>query len=64
MYPTNPKWTAETAQALALAGDPLRAATAARRALELDEINRAAGHVDRYLPDDLLTDVQRIAAAK
>jgi hypothetical protein len=64
LYPTNPRWTAETAQALALAGDSPKAATVARRALELDEINRAAGHVDRYLPDDLLTDVKRIAAAK
>ncbi|MDA0809431.1 MAG: O-antigen ligase family protein [Planctomycetota bacterium] len=64
MYPTNPGWTAETAQALALAGDSTEAATVARRALELDEINRAAGHVDRYLPDNSLTDVKRIAAAK
>ncbi len=64
IYPTNPGWTAETAQALALAGDSTEAATVARRALELDEINRVAGHVDRYLPDDLLTDVKRIAAAK
>jgi O-antigen ligase len=60
MYPTHPTWTAETAQALALAGDSPNAATMARHALELDEINHGAGHVDRYLPDDLLTEVKRI----
>ena len=64
MYPTHPKWTAETAQALALADDSLRAASKARRALELDEINRGAGHVDRYLPDELLEAVTEIAARK
>lgn len=58
MYPTHPTWTAETAQALALAGDSSKAATMARRALELDEINRTAGHVDRYLPDDLLAAIK------
>ena len=63
-YPTNPTWTAETAQALALAGDSQEAATMARRALELEKINRDAGHVDRYLPDELLTDIKRIAAEK
>lgn len=61
MYPTHPTWTAETAQALALAGDSPKAATMASRALELDEINRGAGHVDRYLPDDLQTEVKQIA---
>ena len=64
MYPTHPTWTAETAQALALSGDSSKAATMARRALKLDEINRAAGHVDRYIPDDLLTEVKRIAEAE
>jgi len=63
-YPTQPTWTAETAQALALAGDSPKAAATARRALELDKINRGAGHVDRFLPDDLLTEVKRIAAAE
>jgi len=63
-YPTHPTWTAETAQALALDGDSTKAATTARRALKLDEINRGAGHVDRYLPDDLLTEVKRIADAE
>ncbi|MFT4558985.1 MAG: O-antigen ligase [Planctomycetaceae bacterium] len=63
-YPTHPTWTAETAQALTLAGDAPNAAATARRALELDEINRGAGHVDRYLPDDLLTEVKRIADAE
>ncbi len=61
MYPTNPLWTAETSQALALAGTSDEASRLARRALELDEINRAAGHVDRYLPDELLSDMKRLA---
>ncbi len=63
-YPTHPTWTAETAQALALAGDSPKAAATARHALELDKINRGAGHVDRYLPDELLAEVKRIAAEK
>ena len=61
MYPTQPTWTAETAQALELAGDLDKAAELARRAIELDGINREAGHVDRYLVDDLLTEVKRLA---
>lgn len=61
MYPTNPLWTAETAQALTLAGTSDEASRLARRALELDEINRAAGHVDRYLPDELLSDMEQLA---
>lgn len=61
MYPTNPTWAAETAQALALVGKSTKAAEMAHRALKLDDINRGAGHVDRYLPDELLADVKRIA---
>lgn len=60
-YPTHPTWTAETAQALALAGDSPKAAATARHALELDKINRGAGHADRYLSDELLGEVKRIA---
>lgn len=60
-YPTNPTWTAETAQALALAGNSTQAATMAQQALKLDKINRAAGHVDRYLPDELLTEIEQLA---
>jgi O-antigen ligase len=61
MYPTQPTWTAETVQALELAGESSKAAELARRALELEKINRAAGHVDRYLADDLLIEVKRLA---
>ena len=61
MYPTNPMWTAETSQALALSGKSEEASKLARRALELDEINRRAGHVDRYLPDELLSEMKRLA---
>lgn len=64
MYPTNPTWTAETAQALALAGEASKASEMARRAIKLDDINRAAGHVDRYLSDELLADVNRISIAE
>lgn len=61
MYSTNPMWTAETSLALALAGKSEEASKLARRALELDEINRRAGHVDRYLPDELLSEMTRLA---
>ncbi len=61
MYPTNPMWTAETSQALALAGKSAEASRLARRALELDEINRGAGHVDRYLPEELLLEMKQLA---
>lgn len=61
MYPTNPMWTAETSQALALAGKSEEASRLAQRVLELDEINRGAGHVDRYLPDELLSEMKRLA---
>lgn len=64
MYPTHPTWTAETAQAFALAGEPDKAAETASRALVLDGLNRNAGHVDRYLPDELLVEVKRIANSK
>ncbi|MGZ0173136.1 MAG: O-antigen ligase family protein [Planctomycetales bacterium] len=60
MYPTNPTWTAETAQALAMAGESDKASEMAHRAFKLDEINRGAGHSDRYLSDELLADVRRM----
>ena len=63
MYPTQPAWTADTAQALALSGEADEAAALARRALEFDEINRAAGHADRYLPDERLAEIKRLADA-
>ncbi len=60
MYPTQPTWTAEAAQAFSLAGKQIEAAKVADRALYLDELNRSAGHVDRYLPDKLLAEVKRL----
>ena len=64
MYPTHPTWTAETAQAFELAGQSGKAAETAGRALELDGLNRNAGHEDRYLPEELLAEVKRIASSE
>ena len=50
-YPTQPLWNAEYAMALQVSRRTDDARKAARRALELDELNRAAGHLDRYLPE-------------
>lgn len=61
MYPTHPAWNAELAQALLLAGETAEAADVAQQALELDRLNRAAGHSDRYLPEEQLNEIRRIA---
>jgi len=60
-YPTHPRWNAEYALTLADAGLPERAQRAARKTLELDSINRNAGHLDRFLPDSILTTVRELA---
>lgn len=63
MYPTHPAWNAELAQALVMAGETAEAADVAQQALELDRLNRAAGHSDRYLPEEQLNEIRRIAEA-
>ncbi len=50
-YPTQAVWTAEYALALQAVRRTDDSRYAARRALELDGLNHAAGHLDRYLPE-------------
>lgn len=64
MYPTHPVWNAELAQALKLSGDAESAADVARRTLELERVNRESGHADRYLPKELLEEIEQIAGTR
>lgn len=58
-YPTNPQWNAELAVAAKAAGRSEDSQLAARKAIELDDMNRNAGHIDRYLADDLRERLQK-----
>lgn len=60
-YPTHPLWNAEYTLALHEAGQDEAAREAARKTLQLDKVNRDAGHIDRYLPDPVLEAVVQIA---
>lgn len=62
-YPTEPQWLAELARARQLAADSAGAADAAQRALRFDQLNRSAGHVDRYLHEEMVRDLQSIVEA-
>ena len=60
LYPTRSGTHAEHAVLLAELGRRDAAATAARRTLELDAINRREGHTDRLLPEaDVDEDLQQ-----
>jgi len=59
-YPTQPLWSAEYAEALALAGQSPQAAEAAQRALSLDDLNRSLLHYDRRLPDETRIMLKRL----
>ena len=61
-YPNYAPLRAERAMAYQLAGDAESARREAKTALELDRINHAAGHRDKFLPDDVvrkLKDLER-----
>ncbi len=60
-YPTNPFWNAELAVALRDAGQAEAARTAAQRTLKFEAINQAAGHLDRFLPEDVLRELKSLA---
>lgn len=62
-YPTHPLWNAEYTIALDEAGQNDEARRAARKTLELEAINQSAGHLDRFLPEPVLDEVTKIAAA-
>lgn len=61
-YPHHATLQAELALARLAAGEEQGAADAARRALELDSINRGAGHRDKYLSDELRQEMEAITA--
>lgn len=62
--PTNALLQADLALAQSAAGDQAAAAEAARRALVQQQINEKQGHVDRYLPPELLIRLETLAAGQ
>jgi tetratricopeptide (TPR) repeat protein len=62
IYPTEAALRGEYAGALFDAGKRDDAKTEARSALEQDELNHRWGHTDRYLPDDTVRHLRRLAA--
>lgn len=64
MYPTNPTWNADLARAYKLANLTSEAQQQALKALSLNKINHAAGHIDRYLPDTVADEMQSLAKSK
>ncbi len=59
-YPTNPLLHAELAIAQAAAKQIPEAKVSAKRALQLDDINRQNGHEDRFLPFQILSQLDAI----
>lgn len=59
-YPTQPAWNAEYAIALSLCGKTHEATEAARKTITLDDLNRSAGHIDRYLPKAVRLDQEAL----
>ncbi len=62
--PTNALLQADLALAQSAAGDQTAAAEAARRALAQQQINEEQGHVDRYLPPELLIRLATLVAGQ
>ena len=60
-YPTEPQWVADLAVAHSVAGEADQSAESATEALRLDELNRSAGHIDRYLDEDLKSRLLQLA---
>lgn len=60
LSPTNALWRSDLAFAQRLAGQNDEAGPTAARALELDELNRRAGHIDKYLSDDVRSRLEQI----
>jgi hypothetical protein len=63
-YPTDSALRAACATALAEAHLNTSAKGHAQRAIDLDEINHRWGHTDRYLSDETLTRLRRLAAGR
>jgi hypothetical protein len=64
IYPTDAALASAHAFALASSGNRTDAKSQAQRALELDEINHRWNHTDRYLPDETVTRLRRLAEGK
>jgi tetratricopeptide (TPR) repeat protein len=60
-YPNRSSLQAEWAEALAGAGHGERAKQAALRALDLDVVNHFAGHSDKYLPEQVVQQMEALA---
>jgi O-antigen ligase len=60
LYPTHPLWNAEYTIALDEAGLDQEAISAAETTLRLEKINQAAGHLDKFLPEPVLSEIHRI----
>ncbi len=60
-YPNYAPLRAESAMAFELAGDAASARKEAKTALQLDQINHAAGHRDKYLPSDVVRNLESLA---
>ena len=60
-YPHSAPLRADLAQALDQSGQAEPAAAQARQALELNQINRDAGHIEKFLPEELQKTLKRIA---
>jgi hypothetical protein len=59
-YPTNAEILADLALGLNEAGDHVEAVRMAEKALKQDEISRSWGHVDRYLPDSISSQLRQL----
>ena len=59
-YPNNAAWSAHLAEAQARRGLAAESQNSARHALELDDLNRAAGHRDKILSDELRTQTEQL----
>src|SRR5690606_4285642 len=63
LYPNLAMLQGRLSEAAVVSGDAELARRSAARALELDAANRQAGHVDKYLPEDLRGRLETIAGA-
>jgi tetratricopeptide (TPR) repeat protein len=63
-YPSSSELRAELALALEQAGQSEESAHEAKMALELDQINRKAGHIDKFLPEPLVKTLEKMLRAE
>ncbi len=63
-YPHNAELQSDAADVFQAAGDTSLAAAAARRALEQDDVNHAAGHRDKWLTERVRKRMEQLSAAR